>query len=166
MRYAVSGRSLLVFSMLLASCANEGAPVSPSLNQNASLVGKLPANPLRWKVISSELNTIDATMSTLYGNDAAVEYARTHAPYEYPPGAALSLVRWGQRPDDRWFGAKIPDHVNSVEFVFVQQDAGGSTSYSYEKYEGAPLQLSTAQQGFIPNERSAELLSQRAAVLP
>ncbi len=166
MTYAVRGWSLLVFSILLASCSNEGAPVSPSLNQNASLVGKLPANPLPWKVISSELNTNDATMSTLYGNDAAVQYARTHAQHEYPTGAALSRVSWAQMPDDRWFGAKIPDHVKSVEFVFVQQDAGGSKSYSYEKYEGAPLGLSTAQQGFTPNQRSAEMLSQRAAVLP
>jgi hypothetical protein len=53
-----------------------------------------------------------------------------------------------------------------VEFVFVKTGEDGTASYSYEKYEGSPLKLLTAQQSLKPNDRASELLSQRAAVMP
>ncbi len=105
-------------------------------------------------------------MSTLYGNDAAVDYSRTHSQLDYPAGAVLSLVTWTQAGDGRWFGARIPNRVKSVEFVFVHTAANGSKSYGYEKYDGSPLKLSIVQEAFTPGDRPAELLSQRAAVLP
>src|SRR5258708_7564010 len=77
----------------------------------------------------------DATMSTLYGNDVAVRYARTSAERMYPAGSVLSVVTWNQQEDPRWFGAKIPQKVGSVEFVAVT----GPGAYSYQRYEGSPL---------------------------
>ena len=68
--------------------------------------------------------------------------------------------------DDRWFGAKIPNQVKSVEFVFVKSAADGSTFYSYEKYEGSPLKLLDAQQSLKPKDRAASLMALRAAVMP
>jgi hypothetical protein len=152
--------------LLLTGCSNSAPPLSPTLNEGAALVGKLPANPLQWRVVSASLDTTDSTMSTLYGNDAAVQYARTHAEHDYPPGAALSLVTWTQSDDKRWFGARIPNRLKSVEFVFVHTAANGGKSYGYEKYEDSPLKLSIVQEAFTPGDRAAELLSQRAAVLP
>lgn len=105
-------------------------------------------------------------MSTLYGNEAAVQYARTHAEHDYPNGSTLALVTWAQTDDPRWFGAKIPSQVKSVEFVFVRPTDGDKTSYSYQKYQGSPLKVETLEEGFTPNERTAFLLSQRAAVMP
>ena len=58
-------------------------------------------------------------MSTLYGNDVAVRYARMNPQQDYPAGSVLSLVTWVQREDGHWFGAKIPGPVKSVEFVTV-----------------------------------------------
>jgi hypothetical protein len=105
-------------------------------------------------------------MSTLYGNDLATGYARTNSQHNFPNDSVLSLVTWTQRDDDRWFGAKIPDQVKSVEFVFVGVAADGRPSYSYQEYEGKPLKRVTAQEGRTLNDREAYLLSQRAAVMP
>jgi hypothetical protein len=156
----------LVFSVTLLGCSNQGPKITATLNQSASLVGNLPANPLQWKVITSMLDTNHSTMSTLYGNDAAVQYARTHSQHDYPNGSSLSLVTWTQTEDSRWYGAKIPHQAKSVEFVFVQMGPDGRTSYSYQRYEGTPLKMLSVQQGFAPNDRAAYLLSQRAAVMP
>jgi hypothetical protein len=111
------------------ACSSETPNITATCNQNASLNGNLPANPLQWKVITSVLNKQDSTMSTLYGDEAAVQYARTHAEHDYPNGSTLALVTWAQADDPRWFGAKIPGQVKSVEFVFVHS-SGDGTSYA------------------------------------
>lgn len=157
---------LTVFALGVFGCAGEKPKVSASLNQTASLMGELPANPLAWRVITSSASRNDSTMSTLYGNDVAIQYARANSDHKYPNGSALSLVTWTQQEDSRWFGAKIPAPVKSVEFVFVSTAADGRPSYSYRKFEGTPLKNSSAQEYRVPAERAAELLSQRAAVMP
>ena len=156
----------LPIALSLFGCANDTPQFKATINQTASLTGELPADPLQGRVISSSINRSDSTMSTLYGNDVAVNYARSHAQHDYPNGSVLSLVTWKERDDDRWFGAKIPDRPKSVEFVFVTATAGGHTSYSYQKFEGSPLKKVAAEDGAIPNEPELALLSQRASVLP
>lgn len=157
---------LSVFLLNTFGCSGAEPKVSATIDQSASLAGELPANPLQWKVITSAISHADSTMSTLYGNDVAVRYARANSQHIYPTGSVLSLVTWAQREDDRWFGAKIPDRVKSVEFVFVDATADGRQSYAYRDYEGAPLTMVSQQKGFAPNDRTAYLLAQRAAVLP
>jgi hypothetical protein len=103
-------------------------------------------------------------MWTLYGNDLAVDYARTHSRQDYP--AQLSLVTWTEREDPRYFGARIPGQVNSVEFVSVSAARDGRSSYSYSGYDGASLARVSAHEGVAPNDRTAYVLSQRAAVMP
>ena len=105
-------------------------------------------------------------MSTLYGNDIAVQYARTSQQQDYPTGSTLSLITWTQQEDPRWFGARIPAKVKSVEYVMVKTGADQRTSYTYESYAGAPLKKTSDQQGRSPTPRAAYLLSQRAAVMP
>jgi hypothetical protein len=159
----------LLLSMFLLStfgCSGAETKISATINQSASLTGDLPANPLQWKIITSAIDKADSTMSTLYGNDLAVRYARSNSQHNYPTGSVLSLVTWTQREDDRWFGAKIPDRVKSVEFVGIDVAADGRPSYSYREYQGAPLTMVSEQKGFTPNDRTANLLAQRAAVLP
>jgi len=156
----------IVLSLSVVGCSSDEPKISATINPNASLVGDLPANPLKWTVVTSAINTEDSTMSTLYGNNVAAGYARTNSQHNYPNGSVLSLVTWTQRDDDRWFGAKIPDQVKSVEFVFVGAAADGQPLYSYQEYEGAPLKRVTAQEGRTPGDRGAYLLSQRAAVMP
>jgi hypothetical protein len=147
----------------LAGCTSK--PAVLPVNQQAALTGTLPYNPLQWKVITSWLNRRDSTMSTLYGNDIAVRSARTNDDHNYPAGAVLSLVTWGQRDDPHWFGAKIPAGVKSVEFLTVPGSAI-PPAYLYESYQGSPLRKVDLPDSTIVSARIDYLISQRAAVMP
>lgn len=122
----------------------------------------LPFKPFEWKVITSSVNKRDKTMSILYGNAVAVQYARTHADGAYPAGAALSLVTWNQQEDAHWFGANIPNTVRSVEQVRFS-NAG---SPSYEQYEGAALKKVAVNDAALAQTRIAYMTHQRASVMP
>jgi Cytochrome P460 len=152
--------------LCLMGCAKENPRVLTQLNQAAFLDGALPANPLQWKVITSAIDRKDATMYTLFGNDQAVQYARTNAQHDYPTGSVIALVTWTQQEDPRWFGGSIPAAPRSVEFVTVSVGSDHKPQYSYEDYAGAPLRKVSTQQNSAPDGRTAYLLSQRAAVMP
>ena len=161
----------LVASGLFFGCSNPGrvAPLVATVNENASLsaavASTLPANPLKWQIITSSIDPKNSTMSTLYGNDTAVQYARSNTKHDYPPGSHIALVTWTRRDDPRYFGAKIPDRLKSIEFVFITE-LPGETKVSYSKFEGSPLaKTASAESATVPAEASA-LLNQRAAVLP
>ena len=152
-----------VLSAGLGGCSDKTNPrVVTRLNDEAALLGELPSNPLKGKVITSWVNKHDATMSTMFGNDVAVQYARTNAERMYPAGSVLSVVTWSQQEDPRWFGGSIPQRPKAVEFVTVT----GPGDYSYERYEGSPLKKVTSGEGADPKDRAAYLLAQRAAVMP
>jgi hypothetical protein len=152
-----------VMVMGLVGCSNETNPrVVTRLNQDAALTGEMPSNPLQGKVITSWVNKHDATMSTLLGNDIAVQYARTNAEMMYPVGAVLSAVTWSEQEDPRWFGGNIPQRPRAVEFVSVT----GPGAYSYQRYEGSPLKKVADVEGNDPKDRVAYLMAQRAAVMP
>lgn len=157
---------LSVGALGFLGCTNPYPGVVATLNKSATLPGNLPSNPLQGKVITSWIDTQHSTMSTLYGNDLAVQYARTSALHDYPSGSVLSLVTWKQQEDPRWFGARIPATVESVEYVAIKTDADHRTSYTYQAYMGSPLKKTLDEQGAAPNNRAAYLLSQRAAVMP
>jgi mono/diheme cytochrome c family protein len=111
-------------------------------------------NPVQLRMIRSAANQQNSSMSILFGNDPAVEFARTHTQQrDYPAGSKLALVIWGEREDPRWFGARIPAALKSLELVNVTPDG-----VSYQLLEGAPP---PAQEG-----RALYLLLQRAAVMP
>lgn len=150
-------------------CSGVNPRVATKVNREASLTGGLPWNPLEGKVITSWIDSHNSTMATLFGNDVAVQYARSSAQQDYPAGSKLAVVTWGQQEDARWFGGRIPEAPKSVEFVTITLDSSGHRAllYSYEDYEGRPLQRISSQQGSSPpNERAAYLLAQRAAVMP
>lgn len=155
--------------VLVAGCQKVNPRLVTRLNEPATLAGKLPHNPLGDRIITSWVEKGDAqqgTMSTLFGNDAAVQFARGNASQEYPAGSIVSLVTWNQQEDERWFGGNIPAAVKSVEIVTVKAGADGKPAYVYQRFEGSPLQQADAQESAKPGDRAAYLLSQRAAVLP
>ena len=163
--------SLMCAMLLLTLCGCDGTNprVATALNQGAAVGSGLPWNPMQGKVITSWIDPKTQTMATLFGNDAAVQYARSGAGSSYPDGSVLSAVTWTQKEDARWFGGKIPESVKSVEFVTVH---GGSASpmYAYERYEGSPLKRVSAEQS--TEQRSAQgsraeyLLAQHVALMP
>jgi hypothetical protein len=153
-------------SISLLGCTNTNPRVATTLNQGASLTGDLPANPLQWKVITSAIDKQSSTMSTLFGNDIAVQYARTNSQHDYPAGSILALVTWTQQEDQRWFGGNIPSAPKSVEFVTVGTSPDQKRTYTYENFEGTPLKKISTQDGLAPDSRAAYLVDQRAAVMP
>ena len=116
----LASMTLLVVLACLGCAGGEFKAPAATLNQSATLSDGLPVNPMAWKIITSSVDRSAATMSTLYGNEIAVAYARSNAGQTYPNGAEIALVTWTQGDDDRWFGAKIPDQVKSVEFAAVE----------------------------------------------
>lgn len=105
-------------------------------------------------------------MSTLFGNDLAVQYVHTHLDHDYPAGSVLALVTWTPQEDARWFGGRIPAAAKSVEFVQVAAGADHHPSYSYQRFEGAPLKKVAEQECPTPTEQIGDLLSQRPSLLP
>ena len=166
-RLTTTIRSLAVtaFCLALAGCPGKSSAPPAEINATASLTGSLPADPLSWRVITSSSDPAAHTMSTLFGNDAAIAYARSNSAHDYPSGAQIALVSWTQREDPRWYGANIPSTVQSVEFVTVSAATNGTPSYSYEKYEGQPLQK-VAPDSIADLQRTSFLISQRSSVFP
>lgn len=168
MRASKEGIWILCAALALcaAGCASDAPRATATFNQSAALAGELPTNPLAWRMIASIIDPKARTMSTLYGNDVAVAYARTHSQQDYPAGSILSLVTWTKAEDPRWFGANIPAQVKSVEFVTVGAPENAGSRYSYEEYTGNPLKKEPSQQSGVAQERVSYLLSSRAAVMP
>jgi hypothetical protein len=113
-------------------------------NSAAALPTNLPYQPLRWSAITMYVDPKTQTTATLYGNDEAMQALQPHGTArvdgpktpEYPAGAVLALVTRAQRDDPHWFGARIPDTPQSVEFVQVAP--AGQTS-TYRRFAGTGL---------------------------
>jgi Cytochrome P460 len=168
MRYAMKAAGLSLTALLLGTlgCTQVNPRVATRLNEEASFAGDLAVNPLQWKVITSAIDHRNGTMYTVFGNDQAVAYARTHAQHDYPAGSVIALATWTQQEDARWFGGNIPKAPKSVEFVTVSAGVDQKRAYKYEDYEGSPLKKVLAQENPDPQGRAAYLISQRAAVMP
>lgn len=112
-------------------------------NNAAQLPVSLPYQPLGWNAITMYVDPKNRTTATLFGNALAVQAVRARpesingakAP-SYTAGAVLALVTWTQRDDPHWFGARIPNVRQSVEFVQVEPDAKAS---AYRRFAGAGL---------------------------
>jgi hypothetical protein len=133
------------------------------VNAHASaLPASLPYQPLNWNVITLYVDPQAHTMSILFGNAqaiaAAIPHAGSNAPPSYPAGAVLALVTWVQRDDPHWFGARIPDAPQSVEFVQV------APSTTYRRFTGPALAEDSAPA--TANQREQLILGLQPAELP
>ena len=156
--------ALLLLSM--SGCSSANPATSAKLNDGAALRGELPANPLQWRVVSMTVDRAEGTTSTLYGNDIAVEYARANPQGDYPVGSQLAVVTWTQLEDPRWFGAKIPASVKSIEFITAEKVVNGHSIFAYKKFGGNPLKEIAQPASADLDGRVSFIASQRAAVLP
>ncbi|MFZ0747542.1 MAG: cytochrome P460 family protein [Terracidiphilus sp.] len=126
-------------------------PISPASmsgeevvnNRAAALPANLPYQPLSWNAITMYVDTKTHTMATLYGNATAMQAVHARGATgadakgpSYPSGAVLVLVTWAQRDDPHWFGARIPDAPQSVEFVTI---ARKGEMNSYRRFAGTGL---------------------------
>lgn len=131
----------------------------------AALPASLPFQPLEWSAITMFVDPRSHTTATLYGNDAAMQAVQARgtsgaapgvapgvAP-AYPAGAVLGLITWAQRDDPHWFGARIPDIPQAVEFV--QVTAAGTVN-SYRSFAGS---------GLVENHPTASVMAQRSSFI-
>jgi hypothetical protein len=135
-------------------------------NRAATLPASLPYQPLGWRVITLFVDPAAHATAVLFGNDTAIEAVHARASSggapAYPSGAVVALVTWVQRDDPHWFGARIPDAPQSVEFV--QMDAGSQTS-RYRRFSGASLsEVPTAEA--LASSRMIFILGLAPAALP
>jgi hypothetical protein len=139
-------------------------------NHAAELPASLPYQPLGWNALTMYVDRNAHTTSTLYGNEAAVQFmiARnsgrggTHGSIILPAGAVLALVSWEQRDDPHWFGARIPDAPKTVEFV--QLSVSGKAN-DYISFSGAGLVKDRAD-AVASAQRMTFVLGLTPAVLP
>ena len=132
-------------------------------NAAAYFPSNLPWQPLGWRPITMYVDPKKHTTATLYGNDAAMQVLeRRGAPdFAHSSGGVLALVTWAQRDDPHWFGGRIPDRPQGVEFVQISTGRGTN---GYRVFEGSalvethPAAEDAAQRtGFILNLEPASL---------
>lgn len=138
-------------------------------NHAAILPGGLPEQPLGWSAITMYVDPQNRTISCLYGNDEAmraVKDQRAHSSdpsstMTYPLGATLSLVTWSERDDPHWFGARIPDKTESVEFLQIVN----ATRMDYHRFMGAQTAEQHLQTNF-QEQRIKFILALKPVLLP
>lgn len=154
---------LFTASVLILSACNNRKPVEELLNKKAAIPASFNFSKAGLKVITSSINKKEQTMSTLYGNDLALKTAISGST-NYPQGENLTLVTWKQQDDDRWFGAKIPGDVLSIEVVKTINSGTGEITANYQRFKGKELvaDTDTAHQ----QERISYIFSQKPSVMP
>lgn len=115
--------------------------------------------PLRSRFITSFVDTPTHTMSTLYGNEIAVNCARSGI--RYKPGSMLTLVNWTQREDPHWFGGRIPQRIASEEMVVFTP--GGELNYRYYAGPGMTRKVVPASSS---TQRLQYITAKKASVVP
>lgn len=144
-------------SLLMLACSKK----QENINSLAAIQknDELAENPLLMIPLASSIRPMDHTMSTLYGNEMAAEYAKTHSEGNYPQGSKLYEVTWKQKPDDVWFGGNVPEEILSVEKIVVDN----TYHATYSLYKGRPLKRVGSKDGEI---RLKYIMSQKMAVSP
>jgi len=138
-------------------------------NRAVVLPGGLPQQPLGWSAITMYVDPRNRTISCLYGNteamravsDLRIHSSDSDAALTYPPGAILSLVTWNERDDPHWFGARIPDQAQSVEFVQIVN----ATRMNYHRFTGTQAAEDHLQMSF-EGQRIKFILALKPVMLP
>lgn len=154
---------LFAASVLILSACNNRKPAEELLNKKAAIPASFNFSKAGLKVITSFINKKEKTMSTLYGNDLALKTAISGST-NFRPGENLTLVTWKQQDDDRWFGARIPGDLLSVEVIKTISSNTESIITNYQRFTGKELTIDTdtAHQ----QERISYIFSQKPSVMP
>jgi hypothetical protein len=151
--------SALIIS--LASCS--GNDEEQLINTKASLPASFNFNKMDLKVINSSINPGKSTMSTLYGNQPALEMMKSGKAHQ--GGEVLALVTWKQQEDEHWFGAKIPGALVGIELIKTSTAPnGGRPDLIYQRYAGSELVLNKDTTGKAKSIQY--ILGQAPSILP
>ncbi|WP_367867286.1 hypothetical protein [Pedobacter sp. WC2423] len=159
MRFKLQYAAFILLLPMAMGCQQQNNHAG-ELNKAAGLPEQLHFNQLGLKVITSTISKKEAAMSTLYGNDLALKYAKSKGDSTIG-GMVFALVTWKQQDDERWFGAKIPGQFQSVETVTTKTN-GNAVQTTYKIDKGEKLNI-----GFLnEKERIKYILAQKASVMP
>jgi hypothetical protein len=161
--------SLASLAALLCAlgCNHRRTPAESDLfNPQAALPASLPVHALDGRVITSSIDRAQHTMSTLTGNDIAVDSARANTTTTYPEGAVLTLATWDQRDDPHWFGARIPGTPKTVETVSITRAADGQLTPTYQLFSGSPLAAVSITDPALAAARRDAILAERSSPMP
>lgn len=149
------------FCLSICSCNNTDN-LPNNINTKASFPDSNKFSPAGLKVITSFINRKVGTMSTLYGNQLALQKAIGFNK-EFVSGELFTLVTWKQQPDKHWFGANIPGDLQSVE-VLKTTSNGATVVLNYQRYEGKTLVLNSDT--LYNSERIKFMLNHKPSVMP
>ncbi|WP_346315901.1 hypothetical protein [Chitinophaga sp. YIM B06452] len=139
---------IVLFVLLATACSREKAP-APAPEDIYNSEG--------LTVITSSFNSSRQTMSTLYGNAAALKAAGDSI---HQPGEDYRLVTWKQQSHPLWFGSNKNGAVTTVERITITVAADGKPGIDYELVQGKPADLPGRK------ERAKFILAQRPSVFP
>jgi hypothetical protein len=145
--------------LLICACSNNK---TSNINSKASLPDTFEYSFNDLKAITTFINKQSGTMSTLYGNQLALQKAIGFNK-EMVAGEVFTLVTWKQQADAHWFGANIPGDLQSVE-VLETTLSRNEAVINYKLYEGKNLALNT--DSLHRTERIKFILVQRPSVMP
>ena len=145
--------------LLISACSNNK---TSNINSKASLPDSFEYSINDLKVITSFINKQSGTMSTLYGNQLALQKAIGFNK-EVAKGEVFTLITWKQQPDAHWFGANIPGDLQSVE-VLETTLSRSAVVINYKLYEGKNLALN--KDSLHRSERIKFILDLKPSVMP
>jgi hypothetical protein len=130
---------------LLPACGSK-VNQAPLFNKNASLPALFKFSDAGLKLSTSFIDEKSGSMSVLYTK-----------------GQTLTLITWKQKSDEYWFGANVPDELQSVEIVKTTASPSGLTA-DYKKYnnKGLLMRQDTAWQ----RRRTSYILDQQPSFMP
>jgi hypothetical protein len=149
------------FVLLICSC-NNNTNLPDNINTRASFPDSGKLSTAGLKLITSFVNKKAGSMSTLYGNELALQKSKDLND-SLVGGESFTLVTWKQQPDEHWFGADIPGDLQTVE-ILKASHGGADMVINYQRYEGKEFMLNPDTT--YNNERIKFILTQRAAVMP
>ena len=149
-------------AVMLSACDGNKVNNAGEINTKASLPESLNFTARGYQVITSSINKKLGTMSTLYGNKQALANAIAGSK-DAMPGEEFALITWKQQDDDRWFGAKIPGELKSVELIKTGPSVA-NLGLDYQCFEGKDL---TPKPDTLHNaERIKYIFEQKPSVMP
>lgn len=111
------------------------------------------------KVITTSVNEKAGTMSTLYGNESALNYS-IRGTGNYAAGELFKLVTFEQQAHGFWYGSKINGALKQVETVKIMEE--GIPVYHIEYYGSDEATQVRPDQ----NARIKFILNHKASVFP
>lgn len=151
----------LIFACVVMISCDDSSKELININASVQQNDELKENPLLMHPMTSSIQPKAGTMSTLYGNDVAFQYVQRKFDARYPKNAVLYEVTWKQKADELWFGANVPEEIQSVEKITF----GNGEEVVYEIFSGKPLKKLKTNAD-LENVRKEFITSQKIAVSP